>query len=54
VTAKTSFGRIHSDLEVTVNGEIFKETMSGKVAGGGCEMRLMDQNGDIEILKGRR
>jgi len=53
VTARTSFGRIHSDLEMTVTGEVSNQDVQGKIRGGGCEMRLMDQNGDIEIVKGR-
>lgn len=52
VTAKTSFGRVHSDLEMTVTGTLSGEDLSGKIAGGGCELRLMDQNGDIDIVKG--
>ena len=50
VVAKTSFGRVHSELEMTVSGEISNEALNAKIAGGGSELRLMDQNGDIEIL----
>ncbi len=53
-TARTSFGRIHSDLEMTVTGEGSSQDLNAKIAGGGCELRLIDQNGDIEILKARR
>lgn len=54
LSGKTSFGRIHSDLEMTVTGEVSSQDLNAKIGGGGCELRLMDQNGDIEILKGRR
>lgn len=54
VTAKTSFGRIHSEPEMTVSGEISNADLITKIGGGGCELRLMDQNGDIDILKGHR
>ena len=54
VIAKTSFGRVHSEPEMTVSGEISNETLNGKIGGGGCELRLTDQNGDIEILKARQ
>lgn len=54
VMAKTSFGRIHSDLEMAVSGEISNQAVSAKIGGGGCELRLMDENGDIDIVKGRR
>ena len=52
LTARTSFGRINSDFDLTVTGEVSKQDLTGKIGGGGCELRLMDQNGDIEILKG--
>jgi len=51
VTARTSFGRIHSDHELTVSGGIAPDALSGKIAGGGCELRLTGQNGNIDILK---
>jgi hypothetical protein len=51
VTGKTSFGRIHSQHELTVNGQIGADELSGKIGGGGCELRLTNQNGNIDILK---
>jgi DUF4097 and DUF4098 domain-containing protein YvlB len=50
-TARTSFGRIHSDLEMAVTGEVSSQDVNAKIRGGGCELRLIDQNGDIEIVK---
>jgi hypothetical protein len=51
VTARTSFGRIHSEHEMTIIGEVSRDAVSGKIAGGGCELQLMDQNGNIDISK---
>ena len=51
VTARTSFGRIHSDEDMTVSGDFRPDSMSGKIAGGGCDLRLTGQNGSIDILK---
>ena len=48
--ANTSFGRIQSQPEVTVSGSLGRDQLSGKIRGGGCELRLMDQNGNIDIL----
>jgi hypothetical protein len=31
-----------------VGGDAF---VSGKIAGGGCELKLTDQNGNIDIVK---
>lgn len=53
VYGKTSFGHIHSEIEMTVNGTISPDEMNGKIAGGGCELRLVNQNGNIDILKAR-
>jgi len=51
VTARTTFGRIHSDAGMTVTGDIGGDELRGKISGGGCEMRLTDQNGSIDIVK---
>jgi hypothetical protein len=51
VSGRTSFGRIHSEPEMTVSGAIAADSVSGKIAGGGCEMRLVNQSGNIDIVK---
>jgi hypothetical protein len=51
LTARTSFGRIHSDAEISVTGDVSPDALTGKIGGGGCELRLMGQNGNIDILK---
>ena len=47
----TTFGRIKSQADLTVNGQIGEGVVDGKIAGGGCEMRLTGQNSNIDIFK---
>lgn len=53
VTAHTTFGRIQTSAtsQVTVSGNIDPGSLVGKIGGGGCDLRLNDQNGNIEILR---
>ena len=51
VTGKTSFGRIHSEPEMAISGAIAPESVTGRIAGGGCDLRLTNQNGNIDIVK---
>jgi len=53
VTARTTFGGIHSDpaLQISTSGALRQDEITGKIAGGGCDLRLMDQNGSIDILR---
>jgi hypothetical protein len=51
VTARTSFGRVKSDFGITMSGTMGEDVISGKIAAGGCELRLNGSNGSIEILK---
>ena len=51
VTGKTSFGRIHSEPEMSISGAIAPESITGRIAGGGCDLRLTNQNGNIDIIK---
>jgi DUF4097 and DUF4098 domain-containing protein YvlB len=53
VTARTSFGQIHSEADMTISGNVGGDALNGKISGGGCELRLTDQNGSIDILKGK-
>lgn len=54
LTAHTTFGNVHSDPPVLVSGNVSgdggRAELTGKIGGGGCELRLMDQNGSIDIL----
>ena len=44
---------IHSAHEMAVVGDLSPETVTAKIAGGGCDLKLIDQNGNIDILKGK-
>jgi DUF4097 and DUF4098 domain-containing protein YvlB len=52
VTARTSFGRISTDLPVTSTGTVGGgDSLSGTIGSGGCQLQLTDSNGSIEIGK---
>jgi len=51
LTAKTSFGRITSELPVTSTGNIGGDSLNGTIGSGGCPLQLTDSNGSIEIAK---
>jgi hypothetical protein len=51
LTAKTSFGRISSELPVTSTGSIGGDSLNGTIGSGGCQLQLTDSNGSIEIAK---
>lgn len=51
VTARTTFGKIKSQADMTVNGQIGEGVVDGKISGGGCELRLTGQNSNIDIFK---
>jgi hypothetical protein len=53
VTARTSFGRVHSQHEITISGDVAPTALTGRIGAGGCELRLTGQNGNIDILKGK-
>jgi hypothetical protein len=54
VEARTSFGKISSELDMTTTGTIGGDAVNAKIAGGGCELRLNNANGNIEIGKAAR
>ena len=49
--ASTTNGGIHTDFPVTVEGTFGPKNVTGKVGGGGRELRLATTNGGIEIKK---
>ncbi len=58
LSARTSFGRINSDFPLTVStgtplggGSATSVSISSKLGAGGCEMRLTNANGNIDIRK---
>ncbi|MCU1239533.1 MAG: hypothetical protein JWO71_259 [Candidatus Acidoferrum typicum] len=53
VTARTSFGRISTDLPITATGSMAPDSLNGTIGSGGCQLQLTDANGSIEITKGQ-
>jgi hypothetical protein len=51
VTATTTFGSINLDFPVTTSGAISHDALHGRIGNGGCELRITDSNGRIDILK---
>ncbi len=51
VAAKTSFGQIRSEFGVTASGAIGGDALNGRIGNGGCDLRLNNANGSIEIVK---
>ena len=51
VSARTSFGRINSELPITTSGQLGGDSLNGKIGNGGCTLSLTNSNGNIEILK---
>jgi hypothetical protein len=53
LTAHTTFGHIRTSAnsQVAVSGEIDPGSLVGKIGAGGCDLRLIGQNGNIEILR---
>ncbi|HEY6265898.1 MAG TPA: hypothetical protein VIW93_13940 [Candidatus Acidoferrum sp.] len=51
LTARTSFGRISSELPVTSTGSIGGDSLNGTIGPGGCQLQLTNSNGSIEIAK---
>jgi hypothetical protein len=52
LSARTTFGRIHTDggVQVAVAGDISPDSLTGKIGAGGCDLRLMGQNSNVDIL----
>jgi hypothetical protein len=52
LSARTSFGRIHTDpgTSITISGDIAPDVLNGKIGPGGCDLRLMGHNTNIDIL----
>lgn len=51
VAARTSFGRISTDLPITATGSVGPDSLNGTIGSGGCQLQLTDANGSIEINK---
>jgi DUF4097 and DUF4098 domain-containing protein YvlB len=53
VNAHTSFGKVTSQIPLTVTGPFSADSMSGKIGDGKCPLTLDNSNGNIDILKGK-
>lgn len=51
LNAKTSFGRMSSELPITSSGQMGGDSLNGKIGNGGCALSLTNANRNIEILK---
>jgi hypothetical protein len=51
VEARTSFGKVISEHAISVTGEVGGSALTGKMGSGGCVLRLINSNGNVEILK---
>ncbi|MGD2090039.1 MAG: DUF4097 family beta strand repeat-containing protein [Candidatus Aminicenantes bacterium] len=49
--AKTSGGRVSTDFPITIQGEISKRRIKGKINGGGPELYLRTSGGNIRIKR---
>jgi hypothetical protein len=53
VSARTSFGKISSELPITSTGTIGSDVLNGTIGNGACTLELANSNGSIEISKSR-
>ena len=51
VEARTSFGKIKSELPLTIAGSPSSELLNGRIGNGQCPLTLANSNGGIELLK---
>jgi DUF4097 and DUF4098 domain-containing protein YvlB len=51
VTARTSFGKVNSEIPMTMSGSMSPDNVTGKIGNGGCELTLANSNGNIDLLK---
>jgi len=54
LTATTSFGKINSELPMNVSGSVSSDSLSATIGGGKCELRIVNNNGNVDILKSAR
>ena len=52
--ASTSGGHVYTDIPVTVHGHLSKSSITGKINGGGPEVRLRSSGGGIRITQSTR
>lgn len=54
ISATTSFGKINSEIPMNVTGSISSDSLSGSIGGGKCELRIVNNNGNIDLLRSTR
>jgi hypothetical protein len=53
VSARTSFGRINSEMPVAASGSLGGEALNGKIGDGRCTLTVTNNNGNIDLLRGK-
>jgi hypothetical protein len=51
ISARTSFGRVSTEIPLTVSASAGSDALSGKIGDGACEVLLTNSNGNIDIVK---
>jgi DUF4097 and DUF4098 domain-containing protein YvlB len=51
IKARTSFGRINSQMPITASGAMGGDSLEGTIGNGGCLLELTNSNGNIDISK---
>ena len=54
VSARTSFGKISTEMPLTTTGAVGGDSLSGKIGDGRCEATLTNSNGNIDLVKQAR
>ena len=54
VTARTSFGKISTEMPFTTSGAVGGDSLTGKIGDGRCEVLLTNSNGNIDLMKQAR
>jgi hypothetical protein len=53
VDARTSFGKIRSEMPLSVAGSMSGDELTGVIGDGKCSLILANSNGSIDLLKGK-
>jgi hypothetical protein len=53
VDAKTSFGKINSEMPLTLAGGMSGDEVTGVIGDGKCPLTVANSNGSIDLLKGK-
>ena len=53
VNAHTSFGKITTQLPLTISGSPSSDTLTGRLGDGRCPLTVENSNGSIELLRAK-